>query len=202
MSRPERLLSTLFAAALSLCSGTVLAAPALFEGLQWGATEAQIRDVFADRLSLLSCTEKERLEQAARANARACDSPLLKDYTIDGITFMAFFNMGGDGGTLNTIYLDRVATVTNAQIKKGEAADFRYNRVKQQLSARHGAPSEVNEPSKWPKNTLSVLHSKWIVDDTVISVTNTIIPDPRGQMYYLGVVYKPLSEAMKPLPGG
>ncbi|MGE8224815.1 MAG: hypothetical protein ACN6RK_03405 [Stenotrophomonas sp.] len=187
-------------AALSLWTSVALAAPSLFEGLQWGATEAQLREVFGDKLKLLPCSDAQRQAETGPPDRKgACDSPYVEDYTIDGITFLAIFNMGGEGKTLNTIYLDRGATVTNAQIRKGEGAEFRYNRVKRVLAQRHGEPSEINETSRRPKNELVTLHVKWIIDDTVISMTNTIIPDPRGQMYYLGLVYKPLAEAMKPL---
>ncbi len=194
-----RMTKLLVGAALSLCTGAALAAPSLFDGLQWGATQAQIREVFGDQLKLLPCSDAQRQAEANGGARRACDSPYVEDYTIDGITFLVVFNMGGEGGTLNTIYLDRGATVTNAQIRKGEGAEFRYNRVKRVLAQRHGEPTEVNETSRRPKDQPVVLHVKWIIDDTVISMTNTIIPDPRGQMYYLGLVYKPLAEAMKPL---
>ena len=184
---------------LGLCPGVVRATPSLFEGLQWGATQSQIREVFGDQLKLLPCSDAQRQAEADGGARRACDSPYVEDYTIDGITFLVVFNMAGEGQTLNTIYLDRGATVTNAQIRKGEGAEFRYNRVKRVLAQRHGEPGEVNETSRRPKDQPVVLHTKWIIDDTVISMTNTIIPDPRGQMYYLGLVYKPLAEAMKPL---
>lgn len=189
----------LVGASLSLCAGAAMAAPSLFEGLEWGATEAQIRELFGDKVGLLPCSKEERELAAKASNGPSCNSPYVENYTIDGITFIVVFNMGGEGGTLNTIYLDRGATVTNEQIRKGEGAEFRYNRVKRVLTQRHGEPTDVNETTQRPKDRQVVLHTKWITDGTVISMTNTIIPDPRGQMYYLGLVYKPLAEAMKPL---
>ncbi|MCD9085225.1 hypothetical protein [Stenotrophomonas sp. SY1] len=194
-----RLAGALAATLLGLCPAVAMAAPSLFEGLEWGADEARIRQVLGERVGNLPCTDEQRQAQAASGKGRACDSPYLEDYTIDGITFLAVFNMGGDAGTLNGIYLDRAATVTNAQIRKGEGAEFRYNRVKRVLTDRHGPPADLNETTRRPKDTPVVLHAKWIVQDTVVSMTNTIIPDPRGQMYYLGLVYKPLAEAMKPV---
>lgn len=192
----------LLAGALALSPLVAVAAPTLFEGLEWGAGEARIREVFGSQVGTLPCTEAERQKMAgdgAAGRGQICDSPYLENYTIDGITFFVLFKMGGEGGTLDTIYLDRSATVTNDQIRKGEGAEFRYNRVKQVLTRRHGAPTDVNETTRRPKDTPVVLHAKWIVQDSVISMTNTIIPDPRGQMYYLGLVYKPLAEAMKPV---
>ena len=44
--------------------------------------------------------------------ARAC-GPYIEDYTIDGISFVAFFGLRGIEGPLSAIYLDRAATVTN-----------------------------------------------------------------------------------------
>ena len=186
-------------AALNAFSGTALAGASAFEGLPWGATEAEIRDRYGDKVKLSPCGDKEREEKVARSNVRACGSPIVEEYAIDGIAFLAFFNMGGPEHTLNTVYLDRVATVTNDQIKRGEGAELRYNRVKKVLTKRYGDPVEVSETKERPVAKPAILHSKWIVDGTVISLTDTIVSESRGQMYYLSVVYKPLSEVVKPL---
>lgn len=193
----------LVAAVLALCPMAAMSAPSLFEGLEWGASEARIREVLGPRVGTLPCTDAQRQQEAANGGfgdkGKLCDSPYLEDYTIDGITFLAVFQMDGEGRGLSAIYLDRGATVTNEQIRKGEGAEFRYNRVKRVLTGRHGAPTDVNETTRRPKDAPVVLHVKWVTEDTVISMTETIHPDPRGQMYYLGLVYKPLAEAMKPL---
>ncbi|GGD48365.1 hypothetical protein GCM10007235_20330 [Pseudoxanthomonas indica] len=178
----------------------VEAAPTLgvvFEGLPWGATESQIREVFGSKLSKVQCTDTEKVSQAARPGAFQCDSPIVNDYTIDGITFRAYFNMGGPNDTLNEIRLDRVATVTNDQIKAGEGAEYRFNRVKAELVRRYGEPLGSGKSQKISNESLTVLAEKWVADKTVVSMTDTVIPDKRGQMYLLTVVYTPLDEAIK-----
>ncbi|WP_146095790.1 hypothetical protein [Xanthomonas arboricola] len=187
--------------ALAACCGLALGMPAkasseagAFEGLPWGATVEQIRTVFGDKLKIKVCSEQEQQKRDARPNARACGGPYVEDYTIDGITFVAFFNMERASGALSAVYLDRVATVTNQQIKAGESARSRYDRVKTVMATRYGEPLEVKEPNPSSVRAPNILHVKWQADGTIISVTDTILPDPRGQMYYLGIVYKPASE--------
>lgn len=169
----------------------------VFEGLPWGATEARIREVFGTRVAKKQCTDKEREAQAARPDAQQCDSPIVDDYTIDGITFRAFFKMGGPDGTLNGVRLDRVATVTNDQIKAGEGAEFRFNRVKAELVNRYGEPADAGKPQTISKSAPTVLGAKWSVDGTLVNLTDMVLPDKRGQMYFLSVVYTPIAGAVK-----
>lgn len=177
-------------AAASAIEAAPTGSQAVFEGLPWGATEAQIREVFGSKVVRRKCTEK------ARPDAQQCDSPIVDDYTIDGITFRASFNMGGPGSTLNRIRLDRVATVTNDQIKAGEGAEFRFNRVKAELVKRYGEPVASGKPQQVSKE-LTVFAVKWAIDGTVVSMTDMVMPDKRGQMYLLSVVYTPIDQAAK-----
>lgn len=185
----------LFCVALACVTfhGEVRANDLAFEALPWGATGENVRAAFGEKVKVQQCTTQQWKEQGDRPNARSCGSLYVDDYTIDGITFRAFFNMGGPGETLNTVYLDRVATVTNDQIRTGEGADYRYNRVKKVLTSRYGEPVEVDEPTQRKK--LAILSAKWAKDGTLITLIDTIIPDRRGQMYYLSVVYKPIASS-------
>ena len=178
---------------LMLTPHPALAAESGFEGIGWGVTEAQLKEALGERLATRACPDEQRKELELRRYAKAC-GPYIEDYTIDGISFAAFFGVRGAEEPLGAIYLDRVATVTNDQIKEGKGAEFRYNRVKKVLAQRHGLPQTVNETSERPRDKPAVLRSEWVTGDTTITLTNTIVSEARGQQYYLSVVYAPKTE--------
>lgn len=188
------LATTLAIASLALTSHPSLAAESGFEGVAWGATHARLKEALGERLGTRACPEEQQEEPELKRYARAC-GPYIEDYTIDGISFVAFFGLRGIEGPLSAIYLDRAATVTNEQIKAGKGAEFRYNRVKKVLAERHGRPERVSETSARLRDKPAVLLTEWVSGDTTITLTETIVSEARGQQYYLSVVYAPKTEA-------
>ncbi len=184
------LVAAIATASLALTSHPALAAESGFEGIAWGATQAQLKAALGERLATRACPEEQQEEPELKRYARAC-GPYIEDYTIDGISFVAFFGLRGIEGPLSAIYLDRAATVTNEQIKAGKGAEFRYNRVKKVLAERHGRPERVSETSARPRDKPAVLLTEWVSGDTTITLTETIVSEARGQQYYLSVVYAP-----------
>ncbi|WP_164280683.1 hypothetical protein [Stenotrophomonas indicatrix] len=185
--------ATIAIASLALTSHPALAAESGFEGVAWGTTQAQLKEALGERLGTRACPEEQQEEPELNRYARAC-GPYIEDYTIDGISFVAFFGHRGIEGPLGAIYLDRAATVTNEQIKAGKGAEFRYNRVKKVLAERHGQPERVSETSARPRDKPAVLLTEWVSGDTTITLTETIVSEARGQQYYLSVVYAPKTE--------
>ena len=187
------LATTLAIASLALTSHPSLAAESGFEGVAWGATQARLKEALGERLATRACPEEQQEEPELKRYARAC-GPYIKDYTIDGISFVAFFGLRGIEGPLSAIYLDRAATVTNEQIKAGKGAEFRYNRVKKVLAERHGRPERVSETSARLRDKPAVLLTEWVSGDTTITLTETIVSEAPGQQYYVSVVYAPKTE--------
>ncbi|AVJ32488.1 hypothetical protein CLM74_06725 [Stenotrophomonas sp. MYb57] len=185
--------ATIATASLALTSHPALAAESGSEGVAWGATQAQLKEALGERLGTRACPEEQQEEPELKRYARACGS-YIEDYTIDGISFVAFFGLRGIEGPLSAVYLDRAATVTNEQIKAGKGAEFRCNRVKKVLAERYGRPERVSETSARPRDKPAVLLTEWVRGDTTITLTETIVSEARGQQYYLSVVYAPKTE--------
>lgn len=169
-----------------------LAADSGFEGVPWGASEAQLRQALGKGVETRACPEG-REEPDLRRYAKQC-GPYFENYLIDGISFMAFFGIRTGEGPLQAIYLDRVATVTNEQIKAGQGAEYRYDRVKKVLTERHGAPVRVSETAERPRDRPAVLKVEWTTADSTITLTESIVSEARGQMYHLGLEYTPRAD--------
>lgn len=170
-----------------------LAADSGFEGVPWGASEAQLRQALGEGVGTRTCPQGKE-EPDLRRYAKQC-GPYFENYLIDGISFMAFFGIRTAEGPLQAIYLDRVATVTNEQIKAGQGSEYRYNRVKKVLTERHGAPVRVSETTERPRDRPAVLKVEWTTADSTITLTESIVSEARGQMYHLGLEYTPRADS-------
>jgi hypothetical protein len=177
----------------SAAPGVVLAADSGFEGISWGATVAQLEASLDGKLAARECAEQERNQPELKRYARSC-GPVIEDYRIDGISFVAFFGVRGADGPLQAIYLDRVATVTNEQIRAGQGSEYRYNRVKKVLMDRHGTPARVSETDDRPRDKPALLSTEWVTGDSTITLAEAIVSEKRGQQYYLSIIYAPVHQ--------
>jgi hypothetical protein len=127
------------AAALYSTLPALPAPPAAFQGLPWGADEAQIAARFGPGLVPAPCEAAERA-RAARAG-ELCESPTLPRYEVAGVAFQLTFHLSESERRLVRVTLSHVAE-PGADHGRGNEPRWsdHHRNFRRLLSQRYGGP--------------------------------------------------------------
>jgi hypothetical protein len=120
-----------------LAAGTAQAQEA-FQGIQWGATEQQIRAKFGDRVSERECNDTWRGLDKTSA-VKLCGAPIIKDYVVAGYPFEVGFSFGKQTGRLESVSLVLKDEVSQSEVRA--VSTMRYEEIKSLLSQKYGQPA-------------------------------------------------------------
>ena len=142
--------------------------PDAFQGLPWGAGEAQLLQRFGAALKQVDCGTPQRRPPARRGEA--CEHPMLAPYEVAGVPFR--LNLHVDE---NQRQLVRVSLVWEGAVAAGNDNGFseKHRQLRQLLSQRYGSPESThvaNEPETWNAT------ARWRRSDTVIELNSVFRP--------------------------
>lgn len=145
-------------------SAALPAGPEAFQGLHWGASEAQIAERFAGRLAPVSCDAAAR--QAAARLGEACDVPQVPRYEVAGIPFVLRLHLDAQDRQLV-----RVSLTHTVEGLRGDDTRWseQHRTLRRLLSQRYGSAetTDVNNEAgaytafaRWRRGTTVIeLHS-------------------------------------------
>lgn len=139
-----------------------------FQGLAWGAGEAQMLQRFGAALKPVDCGTPQRRPPPRRGEA--CDHPMVSPYEVAGVPFR--LNLHVDDRLRQ---LARVSLVWDGVVPAGVDAGFseKHRQLRQLLSQRYGAPEAThvaNEPDAWNAT------ARWRRGETVIELNSVFRP--------------------------
>lgn len=142
--------------------------PEAFQGLPWGADEAQLLQRFGAALKPVDCGTPQRRPAARRGEA--CDHPMLSPYEVAGVPFR--LNLHVDERLRQLV---RVSMVWDGVVAAGSDSGFseKHRQLRQLLSQRYGSPENThvaNEPDAWNAT------ARWRRGDTVIELSSVFQP--------------------------
>lgn len=145
-------------------SAALPAGPEAFQGLPWGAGEAQIAERFAGRLAPVSCDAAAR--QAAARLGEVCDVPQVPRYEVAGIPFVLRLHLDAQDRLLV-----RVSLTHTVEGLRGDDSRWseQHRTLRRLLSQRYGSAetTDVNNEAgaytafaRWRRGmTVIELHS-------------------------------------------
>lgn len=146
------------------------AQPEAFQGLPWGADEAQLLQRFGTALKLADCAAPARRPARASRTAEACNHPQVVPYEVAGVPFR--LNLHVDAATRRLL---RVSLTWEGAVPGGADAGFseKHRQLRQLLSQRYGGPETThvaNEPEAWNAQ------ARWRRGDTLIELNSVFQP--------------------------
>lgn len=150
------------------CDPPPSARPEAFQGLPWGADEAQLLQRFGAALKTVDCGTPQR--RPAPRRGEACDHPTLAPYEVAGVPFR--LNLHVDESLRQLV---RVALVWEGPAAAGGDSGFseKHRQLRQLLSQRYGAAESTdvaNEPEAWNAT------ARWRRGPTVIELNSVFRP--------------------------
>jgi Domain of unknown function (DUF6265) len=142
--------------------------PEAFQGLAWGADEAQLLQRFGAGLKPVDCGEPPR--RPAPRRGEACNHPMLPGYEVAGVPFR--LNLHVDERLRQLV---RVSLAWEGAVAAGSDSGFseKHRQLRQLLSLRYGSPESThvaNEPDAWNAS------ARWRRGDTVIELNSVFRP--------------------------
>jgi hypothetical protein len=181
--------SALFAPLLFISAITSAATPGeAFQGVPWGATEAQIRQKFGERVTIKKCESEIERHFHAIAN-HSCDTPTIRPYEVAGIPFDLNFELDA-----NTKRLDQVVMFHSGsppdETDELKVGTFwaRYHSLKDALTARYGAAPDplIDEKEGWV-----YVAQTWTTSSTKVELSLKLYMKPGYSTESYQVWYKP-----------
>ncbi|GAB3491211.1 hypothetical protein GCM10027399_09080 [Curvibacter fontanus] len=127
-------------AGMLLLATTANAAEPIFQGLPWGATEAQIETRFAGQTKRRICDSA--LKQFADKLEQVCEGLYVEPYEVEGMPFKLSFNFSKKTRLLDNVSLDYSTEAPN--VRPSSTPDARWNdtflKLKDTLTDRYGPP--------------------------------------------------------------
>ena len=161
--------------------------PDAFQGLPWGATEAQMTLRFGPALKRAECTLQERRSPAVPA--LACDHPVLAPYVVAGLPFKLELHLDNVARQLVRVVLSHGIDVASAAADNGWGDKHRV--LRQLLTQRYGGPESTHVNAD---DGVSRATARWRRGDTLIELNSTFHNRPgvagRDQ---IEIVYQPVT---------
>jgi hypothetical protein len=150
------------------------AGPEAFQGLPWGATEAEIQARFGERLKPLPCDAGAR-SVAARVG-EVCETPHIARYDVAGVPFTLLFHLDSTERRLVRV------TLTHAgEPAQGQGSDARWSEhhrvMRRLLSQRYGAPESTDVANDAGAFTA---YARWRRGHTLIELNSLFVPRSGG----------------------
>lgn len=159
--------------------------PEAFQGLPWGASEAQMVMRFGAPLKPADCQRPPRAGEA-------CRHLLLERYDVAGVPFRLQLHGDEKAQQLVRVALhysgEAAAAAGTSALESGWAEKHRL--LRQLLTRRYGSPEAThvsNEPEAWQAT------ARWRRGDTLIELNSTFVPRGAGRAAreQVEVVYQP-----------
>jgi len=139
--------------------------PPAFQGLPWGAEEAQIGARFGARLQPTACDAAQRA--AAERRGEACDSPAIARYEVAGVPFVLTLHLDAAERRLQRVTLSHVAE----HGRSDEPRWTEHHRVMRRLlSQRYGGPEFTDLQTE---GGLSTAQARWRTGPALIELQST-----------------------------
>jgi hypothetical protein len=160
--------------------------PEAFQGLHWGAGEAQIALRFGSPLARADC--KAAASRTALRPREACDHPLLPRYEVAGVPFRLALHVDE-----RARQLVRVSLLYTAEPEQAEGGWGDKHRVlRQLLTQRYGGPESTHVDSDGGAQQAL---ARWRRGDTLIELSSTYQPragnNPARER--VEIVYQPVT---------
>ena len=143
-------------------------APAVFQGLPWGADGRRIAERFGERLRPADCDAEARA--AAERAGEWCESPTVPDYVVAGVPFVLKLHLDAIERRLVQVTLTHAA-------EPGRGSEPRWSdhhRVLRRLLAqRYGGP-ELSDLQH--EGTLTMAQARWRTGLALIDLVSTYQP--------------------------
>lgn len=165
-----------------------------FQGLPWGASEAQIAQRFGGQLQQAQCAPVSR-RQPERTR-EVCDHPYVPQYEVAGVPFRLTFHLDTQTRQLVRVSLSYAGEAATPPGGAAAAADNRWGErhrvLRNLLAQRYGGPETThvsNEPGSF------VASARWRVNGTVIDLNSMFFHraanGPAREQYDIG--YQPVT---------
>ena len=161
-------------------------APEAFQGLPWGATEAQIAMRFGAALKTAECTAPARTE--AQRRGEVCDHPMVAAYEVAGLPLR--LNLHLDAVARRLVRVSLVAS-TDSAAPETDWSD-KHRQLRRLLTQRYGGPEASHVDSD---SSLSTASARWRQGGTVIELSSTFRPRQAqgGAREHVEIVYQPVT---------
>jgi hypothetical protein len=163
------------------------ALPDAFQGLPWGATEAQMALRFGPALKRAECTLQER--RSPTRPAEACDHPVLAPYAVAGVPFKLDLQVDSTARQLVRVVLSHAADVGPTAADNGWGEKHRL--LRQLLTQRYGGPESTHITTD---EGVSRATARWRRGDTLIELNSTF-HNRSGAAWrdHVEIVYQPVT---------
>lgn len=161
-------------------------APEAFQGLPWGASEAQIAMRFGPALKPALCSAAAKAE--AQRRGEVCDHPTLQPYEVAGLPFR--LNLHLDAVARQLV---RVSLVSSTETATPETDwSDKHRQLRRLLTQRYGGPENTHVDSD---SSLSAATARWRRGDTVIELSSTFRPRQASAAAreHVEIVYQPVT---------
>jgi hypothetical protein len=147
-------------------------APPAFQGLPWGADEAQILARFGTRLQPAACDAALRVQ--AQRQGELCESPGIPRYEVAGVPFVLTLHLDAEARRLV-----RVTLVHNAEYPRTEEPRWSDNHrvMRRLLSQRYGGPEFTDLQHD---AGVSTAVARWRTGPALIELSSTFQPRSGG----------------------
>jgi hypothetical protein len=146
----------------------ILPAPAVFQGLPWGADERRIAERFGARLVPATC-DAETVARAER-DGEWCESPTVPIYEVAGVPFVLTLHLDAAERRLVRVTLSHSAE----HGRGGEPRWSDHHRVLRRLLAqRYGGPESSDLQHE---GTLTTAQARWRTGLALIDLVSTFQP--------------------------
>ena len=164
------------------------ALPEAFQGLPWGATEAQMTLRFGPALRRAECTLQERRNPVQPLHA--CDHPVMAPYPVAGLPFKLDLVVDSAARQLVRVVLSHAADVTAAAAADNGWGE-KHRVLRQLLTQRYGGPEATHVTAD---EGVSRATARWRRGDTLIELNSTFHnrPGVTGRDH-IEIVYQPVT---------
>jgi len=169
---PEPAASAASAPALPPAAVAPPPAPPAFQGLPWGADEAQIVARFGSRLQPAACDAALRVQ--AQRQGEVCESPGIARYEVAGVPFVLTLHLDAEERRLV-----RVTLVHSAEYPRTEEPRWSDNHrvMRRLLSQRYGGPEFTDLQHD---AGVSTAVARWRTGPALIELSSTFQPRSSG----------------------
>ncbi len=150
----------------------VQAAPPAFQGLPWGADEAQISARFGDRLQPAPCDAAARVQ--AQRLGEVCESPTIPRYDVAGVPFVLKLHLDATDRRLVRVTLSHAAE--HGRNEEPRWSDH-HRVMRRLLSQRYGGPEFTDLQSD---AGVSTAVARWRTGPALIELSSTFQPRSSG----------------------